>query len=88
MSFSQPRWRKTLSLKLESHLTNMHRLYRLLSDELNYQMTDELTIDVVLQLLPPSYNEYVDGYMMAGYDLTFHECLMQIRTLKVELIVG
>jgi hypothetical protein len=33
---------------LESHLTNMHRLYRRLNDELNYLMIDELTIDVVL----------------------------------------
>jgi hypothetical protein len=54
---------------LESHLTNMHRLYRCLTNELNYLMTDELGIDVVLPSLPPSYNTYVEGYLMIGFDI-------------------
>jgi hypothetical protein len=57
-----------------SHLTNMHRLYRHVNDKLNYLMTNELTIDVVLQSLSPSYNEFVKSYLMNGYDdITFHQ---------------
>jgi hypothetical protein len=32
-----------------SHLTNMHRVYRRVNDMLNYLITNELVIDVVLQ---------------------------------------
>jgi hypothetical protein len=47
---------------IESHLTNMHRLYRRLIDKLEYEMIDDIGKDVVLQPLPPSYNAYVEGY--------------------------
>jgi hypothetical protein len=67
---------------IKSHLTNMHRLYSCLNDELEYEMTDDIENDVVLQLLPLSYNAYVEGYLMAEFDVTFHQCLMQIKSLK------
>jgi hypothetical protein len=67
---------------IEIHLTNMHRLYRRLTDELKYEMTDDIRKDVVLQSLPPSYKAYVEGYWTAGFDVTFHQCLMQIKSLK------
>jgi hypothetical protein len=73
---------------IESHPTDMHRLYRRLTDELKYEMTDDIGKDVVLQSLPPSYKAYVEGYLMAGFDVTFHQCIIQIRSLKVETIVG
>jgi hypothetical protein len=68
---------------IESLLTNMHRLYMHLTDELNYMMTNELGIYVVLQSLPPSYTTYVEGYLMTGFDVTFHHFLMQLKSIKV-----
>jgi hypothetical protein len=67
---------------IESHLNNMHRLYRRLIDELNYEMTNDIGKDVVLLLLPPSYTSYVEGYLMAEFNLSFHYCLMQLKSLK------
>jgi hypothetical protein len=57
---------------IESHLTNMHRLYRRLTDELEYELTNDIRNDVVLQSLPPRYNAYVEAYLMAGFEVTFH----------------
>jgi hypothetical protein len=57
---------------IKSPLTNMHRLYRRLTDELNYMMTNELGIYGVPQSLPPSYTTYLKGYLMTGFDVTFH----------------
>jgi hypothetical protein len=51
-------------------------------------MTDDIGKDVVLQLLPPSYNALVEGYVMAGFKDNFHQFLAQIRSLKVEPGVG
>jgi hypothetical protein len=73
---------------IKSHLTNMHRIYRRLTDELKYEMTDDIGKDVVLQSLPLNYNAYVEGYLMAKFDVTFHQCLMQIKSLTLEPIVG
>jgi hypothetical protein len=69
---------------IESHLNNMHRLYRHLIDELDYVMTNDIGKDVVLLLLPSSYTSYVEGYLMARFNLSFHYCLMQLKSLKVE----
>ena len=47
-------------------------------------MTDEFTIDGVLRSLPPSYKDFVIGYVMRGESLTFHEFLARLRTVKVD----
>jgi hypothetical protein len=37
--------------------------------------------------LPPDYKEFIDNYIKIGDDLiTFHQFIMQLRHLKVELI--
>jgi hypothetical protein len=87
--------REFLSTKMEentclvSHLMNMHRIRRNLIDDLDYLMTDELTIDVVMLSLPPSYKEFINTYVNTGDDqITFHQFIMQLRCLEVEPIVG
>jgi hypothetical protein len=65
---------------IESHLTNMNRLYRRLTDKLNYGITDDIGKDVLLQSVPPSYTAHIDGYLMVGFDVTFHQCLMQLKS--------
>jgi hypothetical protein len=74
----------------ESHLANMHRIHRRLIDELKYLMTDEFVIDVVVLLsLPPSYKEFIEIYVMTGYDeITFHQCIVKLRHPKVKPIAG
>jgi hypothetical protein len=73
----------------EIHLTNMHRVHRRLIDELNYLMTDELTIDVVFLSHSPSYKEFIKSYVITGYDdITFYQCIVQLKHLKVDPIAG
>jgi hypothetical protein len=65
---------------IESHLNNMLRLYRRLIDELDYKITDDIGKDMMLLLLPLSYTSYIEGI--------FDQCLMQLKSLKVEPIAG
>jgi hypothetical protein len=37
-----------------------------------------------LQSLPPSYSAFVEGYVMAENNDNFHQCLRQLKFLKVE----
>jgi hypothetical protein len=69
---------------IDSHLSNMHRIYRRLVDEFEYEITDDIGKDVLLQLLPPSYSVFVEGYVMAGHTDNFHQCIMQLKSLEVE----
>jgi hypothetical protein len=62
---------------IDSHLSNMHRIYRRLVDEFEYEITDDIGKNVLLQSLPRSYFAFVEGYVMVGYDDNFHHCLMQ-----------
>jgi hypothetical protein len=62
----------------------MHRIYRRLVDEFEYEITDDIGNDMVLQSLPPSYTAYVEGYVMTGFNDDFHQCLMQLKSIKVE----
>jgi hypothetical protein len=85
--------REFLSTKMEentclvSHLINMHRIHRRLTNDLDCLMTDELTIDVVMLLLPTSYKEFIDSYVKIGDDqITFHQFIMQLRHLKLDPI--
>jgi hypothetical protein len=73
----------------EIHLTSMHRIHTRLTDKMNYLVTDELAIDVVLQSLPPSYNEFIKSYLMTRHDeISFYQCIVQLRRLNVEPIAG
>jgi hypothetical protein len=67
---------------IDSHLSNMHRIYRCLVDEFEYDITDDIAKYVLLQCLPPSYSTFVEGYVMTGYDDNFHQCLVQLKSLK------
>jgi hypothetical protein len=73
---------------IKSHLSNMHRIYRRLVDEFEYEMNDYIGKDVVLQLLPLSYNALVEGYVIAGFNYNFCQCLVQLKSLKVEPVAG
>jgi hypothetical protein len=53
-------------------------------DEFEYDMTDDIGKDRVLQSLPPSYNALVEVYVMTEFKDNFHQCFAQIRSLKVE----
>jgi hypothetical protein len=57
---------------IDSHLSNMHRIYRRLVDAFEFEITDEIGKDVLLQSLPPSYSAFVEGYLMAGNNHNFH----------------
>jgi hypothetical protein len=69
---------------IDSHLSNMHRIYRRLVDEFEYEITDDIGKDVLLQSLPPRYSEFVKGYVMAENNDNFHQCLKKLKSLKVE----
>ena len=73
---------------LDSHLAIMHRIHARLTVDLDYWMADALAISVVLRSLPPSYALIVEGYVMRGNPLNFHEFLAQLRTVHVEPIAG
>jgi hypothetical protein len=69
---------------IDCHLSNMHRIYRRLVDEFEYEITNDIGKDVLLQSVPPSYSETVEGYVMARNNDNFHQCIKQLRSLKVE----
>jgi hypothetical protein len=62
----------------------MHQMYRHLVDEFECEITNEIWKDVLLQSLPPSYSAFVEGYVMAKSNDNFHQCLRQLKSLKVE----
>ena len=49
---------------LEQHLVKMLDIHRRLTFYLEYWMTDELAVDVVLRLLPLSYKSYFRDFVM------------------------
>jgi hypothetical protein len=69
---------------IDSHLSNMHRIYRCPVDEFKYEITNDIRKDVVPPSLPLSYSAFVEGYVMAEFNENFHKCLTQLKTLKVE----
>jgi hypothetical protein len=71
---------------IDSHLSNMHRIYRRLVDEFEYEIIDGIGKDVLLESLPPSYSAFVEGNMMAGNNDNFHQCLIELKSLKVERV--
>jgi hypothetical protein len=62
----------------------MRQIYRRLVDEFECEITDEIRKDVLLQSLPPSYSAFVEGYVMSKNNDNFHQCLRQLKFLKVE----
>jgi hypothetical protein len=57
---------------IDCHLSNMHRIYRCLINEFEYEITNGLGKEVLLQSLPPSNSKFVKGYVMAGNNDNFH----------------
>jgi hypothetical protein len=72
----------------EIHLKKMHGIHMRLTIELEYEMTDALVNSMILRSLPPSYREFVRGFVMKGEAVTFQQLLARVRTLKVEPIEG
>jgi hypothetical protein len=52
---------------------------------LDYQILDELAIDRVLQLLPPSYKGFVLNYNMQGMSKSLLELFAMLKSTKVEI---
>jgi hypothetical protein len=73
---------------VEIHLKKMNGIHMRLTIELEYEMTDALVNSVILRSLPPSYREFVRGFVMKGEAVTFQQLLARVRTLKVEPIEG
>jgi hypothetical protein len=57
---------------IDCQLYNMHRIYRRLVDEFEYEITNDIGNDVLLQSLPLSYSETIEGYVMAKNNDNFH----------------
>jgi hypothetical protein len=60
---------------IDSHLSNMHRIYRRLVDEFECEITDEIRKSILLQLLPSSYFAFVGSYVIGENNDNFHQCL-------------
>jgi hypothetical protein len=69
---------------IDSHLSNLHQIYRRLVDEFECEITDEIGKSVLLQSLPLSYSAFVGSYVIGKNNDNFHQCLRQLKTLKVE----
>jgi formate dehydrogenase assembly factor FdhD len=69
---------------IDSYLSNMHRIYRRVVDELECEITHEIGKSVLLQSLPPSYSALVGGYVITENNDNFHQCLGQLKSQKVE----
>jgi hypothetical protein len=74
------------NMNVDSHLSNMHRIYRRLVDEFKCEIIDEIRKSVLLQSLPLSYSVFVGGYVIAENNNNFHQCLRQLKSLKVEKV--
>ena len=73
---------------LEQHLKKMYEIHQRLVHVWDYWMADEFAIDGVLRSLPPSFKNYVRGYVMERDSITFCEFISRFRTVKAEPIVG
>jgi hypothetical protein len=71
------------NMNVDSHLCNMHRIYRRMVDEFECEITDEIRKYVLRQSLPLSYS-FVEGCVIAENNDNFHQCLRQLKSLKVE----
>ena len=73
---------------LETHVTKMHGIYRLVED-FDYWTTDEFAITTVLHSLPPSYKNFVHDFVGKGETFHFdHEFMVKLLSVKVEPVVG
>ena len=73
---------------LETHLAKMHGMHLSLVDDFDYWTMEEFAITTVLHSLPPSYEDFVHGYVGRGESSTFHEFMVKLQSVKVELISG
>ena len=73
---------------LELHLVRMAAIHRSLTQDMDYEMTDDFAIHVVLRSLTQSYNKVVEGVVMKGESVTFMQFMMRLRNVKVEPIEG
>jgi hypothetical protein len=75
------------NMNIDSHLSNMHRIYRRLVDEFECEITDEIGKSVLLQSLPLSYSAFDGSYVIGKNNDNFRQCLRQLKSLKVEKTV-
>jgi hypothetical protein len=58
------------NMNIDSHLSNMYRIYRRLVDEFECKITDEIGKSVLLQSLPLSYSAFFGGYVISETMIT------------------
>ena len=63
---------------LETHVAKMHGIHRSLVDDFDYWTTDEFAITTVLHSLPPSYKDFIHGYVGKGETSHFHEFMVKL----------
>jgi hypothetical protein len=73
---------------VELHLGMMHRIHRHLILEFDYEISDPIANGAVLHSLPPSYMSFVEEFVMRGEEVTFHELVARVRSLKVDCVQG
>jgi hypothetical protein len=78
---------------LRAHLDKMHRMYLSLVEDFDYGTTNESTteefaINTVLHSLPPSYQDYVHGYVGRGDNMHLQDFMTNLLDAKVAPIEG
>src|SRR3954470_18664675 len=69
---------------VSEHVVKMSRYVQRLN-ALECQIPDELVVDRVLQLLPPSYKDFVLNYNMQGMTKTSSELFSMLKFFEVEI---
>ena len=72
----------------ETHLDLMKDIYEFLTEGMDHWIPTDFAVNVLLRSLPPSYSNFVDGYVKAGVWASFHQVLSRIRDQKVESVAG
>ena len=78
---------------LRTHLDRMHGMYLSLVEDFDYWTTNESTteefaINTVLHSLPPSYRDYVHGYVRRGDNMYIQNFMINLLDAKVAPIEG
>ena len=83
-----------LSTRLEentdvgTHLDLMKDIYEFLTEGMDHWIPTDFAVNVLLRSLPPSYSNFVEGYVKAGAWASFHQVLSRIQDQKVESVAG
>ena len=67
-----------------THLDLMNDIYEILTKGMDHWIPTDFVVNVLLRSLPPSYSNFVEGYVKAGAWASFHQVLGRIQDQKVE----